>query len=305
MFKYILRRFGEAIPVLFIIATATFFMLRLAPGGPFDQDRPIPEEIKASLDAHYGLNLPLTEQYFNYMKSLLHGDLGPSFKYPGWSVNEIIADKLPVSLELGLYALSFALVVGVIAGTLGALFSNSFIDFLCTGFTMCGICLPTFVIGPLMVLFFALYLNLLNASGWHSFSDKILPTITLGLFYSAYVARLTRGSLIDILKQDFMRTAKAKGLSFPRQVIVHGLRNALAPVVSYLGPAAAGLIAGSFVTETVFLIPGLGRFFVTAATNRDYTLVLGTVLCFALLIVVFNLISDLVLVYLNPREKFN
>lgn len=304
MLKFILKRILEAIPVLWIIATLTFFMLHLAPGGPFDQEKALPADIEQSIKAFYGLDQPLKIQYFNYLRNLLRGDLGPSFKYTGWSVNEIIYDKLPVSLELGIYAITIALIFGISIGVLAAYNQNSFLDHFSMSFAMFGICLPSFIIAPILILIFAIGLGWFSSSGWDYPSDRILPAITLSLFYIAYLSRLTRGSMVDVLNQDYIRTARAKGVSPIRLLFVHGLRNGLSPVVSYLGPAIAGLISGSFVIETVFQIPGLGRFFVQAAFNRDYTLVLGTVLCYAVAIVILNLLADIILVSLNPRAKF-
>lgn len=303
MFRYVIKRLIEAIPVLWVIMTLTFFMLKLAPGGPFDQEKALDPEIEENLKAHYGLNDPLGKQYLQYLKNIVRGDLGPSFKYPGWTVNEIIQMKLPVSLELGIYALLFAVAIGISTGMIAAKKANTGWDYAVMGFVTGGICLPAFVIGPLLLLLFSIQLHWVNASGWDNLSDRILPLITLGVYYAAYLSRLTRGSLLEVIKQDYMRTARAKGVSEGRIIFVHGLRNALTPVISYLGPTAAGLISGSFVVETVFNIPGLGRFFVTAALNRDYTLVLGVVLCFAFLIVCFNLFADVLLVWVNPRQK--
>lgn len=305
MLQYILKRFLEAIPVLLVITLLTFSMLHIAPGGPFDQEKPLPADIEANLRAYYGLDKPLFEQYIQYLKNLLHGKLGPSFKYPGWTVNEIIANKIPVSIELAIYSLIIALFFGVLIGIFAALNQNTFLDYLPMSLAMIGICLPSFVIAPLLILLFAIKLEWFHTSGWNTMSDRVLPAITLAIFYTAYLARLTRGSMLDVLQQDYIRTAKAKGLSPFRITFIHALRNALPPIVSYLGPALAGLISGSFVIETVFNIPGLGHFFVQAAFNRDYTLVLGTVLCYAIAIVIFNLIADVILVCLNPKEKFN
>lgn len=280
-------------------------MLQIAPGGPFDQEKKLPPDIEANLKAYYGLDKPLIEQYLQYLKNLLHGDLGPSFKYPGWTVNEIIASKIPVSIELGIYALCLALIFGIGIGVISAQYQNTRWDYLPMSLAMIGICLPSFVIGPLLILLFAIKLEWFHSSGWNDMSDRVLPAITMAIFYAAYLARLTRGSMVEVLKQDYIRTAKAKGLTTFKITFVHGLRNGLSSIVSYLGPALAGLISGSFVIETVFNIPGLGHFFVQAAFNRDYTLVLGTVLCYATAIVVFNLITDVILVCLNPRGKFN
>lgn len=305
MLKYILKRLLEAIPVLLVIITLTFFMLQIAPGGPFDQEKALPADIEANLKAYYGLDKPVLEQYFKYLNNLIHGKLGPSFKYPGWTVNEIIASKIPVSIELGIYALVLALLFGISIGVIAAVNQSTKWDYLPMGVAMVGICLPSFVIGPLLILFFSIKLQWFPSSGWSDMSHRILPAITMAIFYAAYLARLTRGSMVEILNQDYIRTAKAKGLSTVKITFVHALRNALTPIISYLGPALAGLISGSFVIETVFNIPGLGHFFIQAAFNRDYTLVLGTVLCYATAIVIFNLITDLMLVWINPRTSFN
>ena len=305
MLRYILKRLLETIPVLLVIVTATFFMLRFVPGGPFTSEKAVSPEILKNLEAHYGLDQPLYKQYFNYLGSLAHGDLGPSFKYTNRSVNEIIADKFPVSLELGLISLCIALAVGITAGTLAALRRNTFVDYAASTLALLGICVPTFVMGPLLVLFFSIHLGWFNASGWYAFEDRILPCLTLGLVYSAYIARLTRGGMLEVLNQDFVRTARAKGASELRVVVRHCLPGGLLPVVAFLGPATAGIITGSFVIETIFQIPGLGREFVNSAFNRDYTLVLGTVLLFATLIVFLNLLVDLAQAWLNPRLRLD
>jgi oligopeptide transport system permease protein len=304
MLRFITRRLLETIPVLFAIITATFFMIRFVPGGPFTAERGISPEILRNLEAHYGLNQPLHVQYFEYLGNLFKGDLGPSFKYPNRTVNEIIADKLPTSLELGSWSLLVALLIGLPLGVLAAVKRNTWIDYLCSSTAMIGICVPTFVMGPLLILLFAIHLRWVNASGWYEPIDRILPSIVLGFFYSAYITRLTRGGMLDILNQDFIRTARAKGASEARVVFKHGLRGGLLPVVSFLGPAIAGILTGSFVIETIFQIPGLGREFVNSAFNRDYTLVLGTVILYATLVVALNLVVDVVQVWLNPRLKF-
>lgn len=304
MLRFIARRAIETVPVLWVIATITFFLTRLAPGGPFETEKNFPPEIKAHLEAYYGLNRPLYEQYFDYLGHLLHGDLGPSFKYSNRTVNEIIANAFPVSLELGSEALVVALLIGLTAGITASLFPNRWSDYVPMSLSMIGICLPTFVLGPLLILVFALWLGLFNASGWFVPSDRVLPAVTLGTYYAGYIARLTRGGMLDILNQDFIRTARAKGASSLRVVWRHALKGGLLPVVSYLGPAVAGLITGSFVVETIFQIPGLGQYFVTAAFNRDYTLVLGTVLFYAVVIILLNLVVDILLVWLNPRLRF-
>jgi oligopeptide transport system permease protein len=303
MAKFILRRLLEMIPVLFLVATATFFMIRLAPGGPFSRERNVPPEVLRNLEKHYGLDQPLWKQYTSYLGHLLQGDLGPSFKYPTRTVNELIADSFPVSLELGSIGLLIALVLGIPAGVFAALRPNTRQDFLTMGVAMTGICLPNFVIGPLLVLAFAIKLEMFNASGWFVWQDRFLPALTLGLAFAARIARLTRGGMLEVLNQDYIRTARAKGLSESAVVLRHALKLGLMPVIAYLGPAIAGLLTGSFVVETIFQIPGLGRFFVTAAFNRDYTMVLGTVLFYAALILVMNFLVDLLQIYLNPKLK--
>jgi oligopeptide transport system permease protein len=304
MFRFIARRLLETIPVLLIIITATFFMIRFVPGGPFTSEKAVSPEIKANLEAHYGLDKPLHQQYFDYLGSLLKGDFGPSFKYPNRTVNEIIADKLPVSLELGLTSLVVALILGITLGVTAAVKRNTWLDYFSSAVAMTGICIPTFVLGPLLVLVFAIHLGWFNASGWYTSYDRVLPAATLGLVYSAYVARLTRGGMLEVLNQDYIRTARAKGASELRVIFRHALRGGLLPVVSFLGPAIAGILTGSFVIETIFQIPGLGREFVNSAFNRDYTLVLGTVILYASLIIFLNLVVDVVQVWLNPKLKF-
>jgi oligopeptide transport system permease protein len=304
MLRFIAKRFLEMIPVLFVIATITFFMVRLAPGGPFTTEKVIPAEIQKKIEAFYGLNKPLFQQYLDYMGNLLKGDLGPSFKYATWSVNELIWSAFPVSLELGCYGLAIALILGLGAGIVASLRQNSALDHVSMSLAMVGICVPTFVLGPLLVLMFGLGLGWVNASGWDSWRDRVLPSLTLGFFYAAYIARLARGGMLEVLNQEFIRTARAKGASRQRVILKHALKGGLLPVVSFLGPAVADIITGSFVVETIFRVPGLGRFFVTAAFNRDYTMVIGTVLFYAVLIIVLNLVVDVVQVWLNPRLRF-
>lgn len=305
MMRFIVRRLLETIPVLFIIATMTFFMARLAPGGPFSGEKKIPPEILKQLNAYYGFDKPLWQQYLKSLGNLLHGDLGPSTKYEGRTVNELIGAAFPVSLELGCYALAIALTIGLIAGIIASSKPNSLRDYVPMSLSMVGICIPTFVMGPLLILIFGLALHLFNASGWDTPRDKVLPAITLGFYYAAYVARLTRGGMLEILSQDFIRTARAKGASGARILFRHALKGGILPVISFLGPAAAGLITGSFIVETIFDIPGLGRFFITSVFNLDYSLILGTVLFYATLVILFNLLVDVVQVLLNPKLRFD
>ncbi len=303
MRTFFISRLLQAIPTLFVIATLTFFMTRFAPGGPFDSDKAIPDEIKIKLQSHFGLNLPLFDQYLLYMKNLLAGDLGPSFKYVGWDVSELISLAFPVSLSLGISALLIALLIGLPAGMLAALRKNTLWDYLPMGIAMVGVCLPSFVLGPILIMVFATELKWLPALGWYSWTDLILPSLTLGLFYAAYVARLTRAGMLETLKQDYIRTARAKGASPSRVILRHAIRGGLLPVVTYLGPAFAGLVSGSFIIESIFFIPGLGKFFVTAAFNRDYTVVLGTVLFYATLIIILNLFVDFLQAWLDPKAR--
>ena len=303
MIKFILLRILQAIPTLFIIATLTFFMTRLAPGGPFDAEKNIPEEIKEKLESHFGLEKPLHTQYFLYLGNLLQGDLGPSFKYMGWEVSELIAKAFPVSAQLGLFSLLIALVLGLPAGVVAALRKNSAYDYCLMITAMLGICLPTFVLGPLLILFFSSWLGWLPPLGWYSFADMILPSLTLGLFYGAYIARLTRAGMLETLNQDYIRTARAKGAPPVRVILRHAIKGGLLPVVTFLGPAFAGLISGSFIIESIFFIPGLGRFFVTAAFNRDYTMVLGTVLFYACMIIILNLLVDMIQASIDPKTR--
>ena len=304
MIRFVILRLLQTIPVIWVIITATFFMIRFVPGGPFTAEKAVTPEILRNLEAHYGMNKPLYRQYLDYTTSQLKGDLGPSFKYPTRSVNEIIADKLPVSVELGLLSLAVALGVGLPLGVLAAVRRNTWIDYICSSVAMVGICVPTFVLGPLLILVFAIHLGWFNASGWYGPIDRVLPSITLGSVYAAYVARLARGGMLEVLSQDYIRTARAKGASEFRVIVKHALRGGLTPVVSFLGPAIAGIVTGSFVIETIFQIPGIGREFINSAFNRDYTLVLGTVVLYAGFIIAMNLVVDVALVWLNPRLTF-
>ena len=304
MFIFILKRILQAIPVLLLVATATFFMVRAAPGGPFDKDRSIPPEVMTQLNKRHHLDDPLWKQYLDYMTNLVQGDFGPSFKYASHSVTELIGAGLPPTLELSLYAILFALVVGLPIGILAALKRNTFLDYAPMSAAMIGICMPTFVLGPILLLVFGIWLQWLPVAGWGQVpGDKILPSITLGSVYAAYIARITRGGMLEILSQDYIRTAYAKGLSMPRIIVVHALRGGITPVISFLGPAIAGLLAGSFVVESIFQVPGLGRFYVMAAFNRDYTMILGCTIFFSFLIILFNLLADIIQVWLNPKLR--
>ncbi len=305
MLKFILFRILQAIPVLLIVITVTFALVHAAPGGPFDSEKKVSPEILKNLNERYNLNAPVYEQYLDYLSSLLQGDLGPSFKYVNRSVTEMILTGLPSTLELGLYAIMIALMIGISAGLLAAVRPNTWIDYVCMSISMLGICLPSFLMGPLLVVVFGIWLEWLPVSGWgDSRWDWVLPSFTLGFAYAAYIARLTRGGMLEILSQDFIRTARAKGLSEARIVLKHALKGGLLPVVTFLGPAFAGLLSGSFIIETIFQIPGIGRLYVQAAFNRDYTMIMGTTIFFSVLIVVFNLLSDIIAATLNPRISY-
>ena len=308
MIKFILRRILETVPVLLCVAAMTFFMCRLAPGGPFDDDKQVTAEVREQLNKQFNLDKPLHVQFYQYLINLPNLQ---SFKYPSRTVGDIISQKFPVSAKLGFLAMCIALGIGIMFGVIASLRPTSYIDYIPSSLAMIGICLPTFVMGPILIYIFSLKLKWLPATGWGGFdgdiffaSDMILPSLTLGLFYAAYISRLTRGGMLDILTQDYIRTAKAKGASAPRVLMKHALRGGLLPVISFMGPAVAGLIAGSFVIETIFNIPGLGQDFVKSAFNRDYTLVLGVVMFYATLIIVLNLIVDILQVTLNPKLKF-
>ena len=302
MIKFAAIRILQAIPVLFGVVTITFALIHIAPGGPFSGDKAVPPEVLIALEEKYDLNLPLWQQYVGYLRDLASGDLGPSFKYSGRTVSELIASGFPTTAELAMYSMLVAIIIGLFAGVVAAIRLNSVQDYVPMSAAMVGICMPSFLLGPLLVLVFGIYLEWLPISGWNSLpGDKILPAVTLGTGYAAYIARLSRGGMLEVLSQDYIRTARAKGL--PEIVIVckHGLRGGLIPVVAFLGPAFAGMLGGSFVVETIFNIPGLGRFYVQAAFNRDYTMILGTTIFFATLIVIFNLLSDILAMWMNPK----
>ncbi len=306
MLKIIFNRFLVSIPVLLIVITVTFFFIRMAPGGPFDSEKAVPPEILENLNEYYNLNKPVFSQYISYLKNLVHGDFGPSFRHSNRTVTEMIITGLPVTFELGIYALLIAIFIGILAGLSAALMPNSIQDYLPMSFAMTGICMPTFLLGPLLVLIFGIWLEWLPVSGWNTLhGDKILPSITMGTVYAAYIARLTRGGMLEVMYQDFIRTARAKGLSEIMVISRHALRGGLLPVVSFLGPAIAGLLSGSFVIETIFQIPGLGRFYVKAAFDRDYTMILGTTILYSALIIYFNLFSDVLTKWLDPRLRDN
>lgn len=304
MLKFTVHRLLQAIPVILVVVTLTFFLVRLAPGGPFDAEKAVPPEVLKALEANYKLDQPVWRQYTSYLGDLLNGEFGPSFRYPGRSVNELIAAGLPASAELGLYALMVATLIGILAGVMASLRPNTAQDYIPMSAAMIGICMPSFLLGPVLVLVFGIWLEWVPVSGWGDLpGDKILPALTMGSGYAAYIARLSRGGMLEVLSQDYIRTARAKGLPEHVVVLKHALRGGIVPVIAYLGPAFAGLLTGSFVVETIFQIPGLGRFFVQAAFNRDYTMIMGSTIFYAVLIILFNLLSDIVAVWINPRLR--
>jgi len=307
MFRYAVARLLGAIPTLFALVTIAFFLVRLAPGGPFDDERQLPPEIEANLQRAYNLDAPLTSQYLRYLGDLARGDLGPSFKYKDYSVAELIATGLPATLRIGLSALVVAVLAGVFCGAVAALRRNGWVDRVVMTLAMTGIAIPNFVVAPALTLLLGVYLRLLPVGGWGdgAFRFLILPVVALALPKIAYVARLTRGSLAEVLGSPYIRTARAKGLRGTTILVRHAARAALLPVVSYLGPTAAALLTGSVVIEQIFGIPGLGRYFVQGALNRDYTLVLGIVLFYGTLIILLNLLADLAYGWLDPRVRYD
>jgi oligopeptide transport system permease protein len=305
MFGYVTRRLLTAIPTLFLIVTGAFFLIRVAPGGPFNLERPLEAKVMENLNRIYHLDKPLWEQYLYYLGNLARGDFGPSFVYRDFSVAELFASGLPVSIQIGAGALVLALVAGTMLGIASALRQNRPADYGIVGLATLGITIPTFVIAPLLSLVFGVWLGWLPAGGWGdgAWSYKILPIVTLALPQIAVVTRLTRGAMIEAMRSHHIRTARAYGLKPWTVIVVHALRSAILPVVSYAGPAAAALLTGSVVVETIFGIPGVGRYFVQAALNRDYTLVMGTVIVIAIFIIIFNLVVDLLYALIDPRVR--
>lgn len=307
MLRYVFRRLFTAIPTLFLIVTIAFFLIRLAPGGPFNQERGLNPIIKANLDRQFGLDQPLWWQYLNYLNKLVRGDFGPSYVMEDYSVAELFAKGLPISVQLGTSALLLALLVGTILGVVAALNQNKLGDYSVIALATAGSTIPTFVIAPLIQLAFGLTWRLLPVGGWGdgALINKVGPVLTLALPQIAIVARLMRGSMIEALRSHHIRTARALGLSDFSIVVRHAMRGALLPIVSYAGPAAAALLTGSIIVETIFSIPGVGRYFVDGALNRDYTLVMGTVVVIAIFTIVFNLIVDILYAVVDPRVRYD
>ncbi|BBO57896.1 oligopeptide ABC transporter permease OppB [Cobetia marina] len=307
MLSYTLKRLLQAIPTLLIVITLSFFLMRVAPGGPFDGERRLPPEIEQNLRAAYHLDEPLPMQYLRYLGDLVQGDLGPSFKYKDFDVSELISQGFPASLELGMWAILAALLIGVPLGVIAAIRRNSTADYVVMSTALAGIAVPNFVIAPLLALVFGVLLGWLPAGGWNggAWQNLLLPVVALSIQQIAYIARMMRASMIEVLGSHYIRTARAKGLSEWKVILRHALRPAMLPVVSYLGPAIAGIITGSVVIEQIFGIPGIGRYFVQGALNRDYTLVMGTVVFYGALILLLNLIVDLLYSMLDPQIRYD
>lgn len=303
MLNYLIKRIGNSIIVLWVVMTVTFLLMHAIPGGPFTAEKSLPPAVKVNIEARYKLNDPLLTQYKDYLANVIRGDLGPSFKYVGRSVNDIIAESFPVSLELGVESIFLALLVGVPAGVLAAYRRSRWPDRAVNLLTTLGVAVPSFVLSALLVEFFAMRLGWLPAAMWNSWASRILPSVALSAMPMAFITRLTRSSMLDVLGQDYIKTAKAKGLSTGAVLFRHALPNALIPVVTYLGPMAAGILTGSFVIETIFAIPGLGSYFVTSIYNRDYTVILGITLFYSAIVIFMNMLVDLIYPLLDPRIK--
>jgi len=305
LIRFLLIRLLQSVPVLLAIYTITFVMIKATPGSPFDDERKVPPAVLEKQMEYYGYGDSLLSQYVNLLYRHITFDFPPIASVPGLTSGDIIKEHFGTSIELGLLGMAAALLIGIPAGILASWKKNTVFDYIPMSLSMTGICLPTFVIGPILALVFALQLKWTPVSGWFGWEYRILPALTLGLFYSAYIARMTRGGMLEVLGLDYIRTARAKGLSNAAVVFKHALRGGIMPVVSFLGPAIAGVISGSFVVETIFQVPGLGRHFVQAALNRDHSLIVTTVFFYAILIIVANIIVDIVQIYLNPKLRYD
>ena len=308
MVRFIIRRLVSLIPTLFLIVTFSFFIMKAAPGGPFSAERSVPPEVLANINKVYHLDEPLVKQYVRYLGDMLQGKLGPSFRYKDYTVNELIGNTLPNSLILGITALCGALFFGLLVGLISAVKRNSFADYAAMSVAVIGISIPLFVIGPILMFIFAVKLKWLPTSGWitgrQGLKTLVMPALALSLPYFAYIARLSRASILDVLRSDYIRTAYAKGLSYPTVLFKHALKGAMLPVISYLGPAFAGIITGSVVIEKIFLVPGLGTFFVQSALNRDYTLIMGTVIMYSIILIMMNFFVDILYAVIDPRISY-
>lgn len=303
MAVFLLRRVLVILATLLLLATMTFFLMRVVPGGPFDSDKALPPEIKANIDAKFKLDLPVSLQYLEYIKGLCRLDFGPSYKYIDRSVNDIIAESLPVSIELGLYAIVFAIIVGIPLGILAAYKQNTWVDFSAMFFAVAGISAPSYLVGALLIFVFCLQLELLPPALWDDWRSAILPTLTLGIRPVALIARLTRASLLESIRSDYVRTARAKGLGEYTVITKHALRNSLIPVITLLGPLTAFVVTGTFVVEYIYAIPGMGRHFINAVVNRDYPLIMGVTMVFGFTLTVCNLLVDIAYAWVDPRIR--
>jgi oligopeptide transport system permease protein len=303
MLTYFFKRVLHGIPVLVVVATLTFVIMRLVPGGPFDEEKKLPPEILANIQAKYHLDEPVITQYLLYLKQLTQGDMGPSYKYIGRDVTDIISDTFPVSITLGLLAMFVVVGVGVPAGMWSAYRQNSMVDRVCVFFAMLGVSVPSFVLGTVLVWLMSHKLHWFPPALWEGPRHMILPALALGAPFTGYIARLTRSAVLEVLVSDYIRTARAKGLSESMVLIKHALKNSIYPIVSVIGPLTAGLVTGSFVIEFIFSIPGMGSFFITAVTNRDYPLIMGVTLVYAVLIVLANIMVDIIYMWLDPRVR--
>ena len=292
------------IPVLFIIITISFFIMRLAPGGPFDSEKVLPPQIEQNIKAFLGLDQPLWKQYLLYLNGMVHLNLGVSFNYPDMTVREIIAKAFPTSFLIGITAFSFALLIGIAFGVISALKKGKLLDHLLFSFTVLGVSIPSIVLGPVLIIVVGSWLRLLPVAGWGSFSQLILPALTLSFLYISFIARITRASLLESMQKDFVKTARSVGIGEKKIIFKYVLRGSLLPLISYIGPAFAGVITGSIVIERIFAIPGLGQHFISAALNRDYSLALGTVIFYSVILLIVNLIADLLYVLVDPRISY-
>ncbi len=306
MLRFILKRLLEAIPTLLVLITVSFFLMRFAPGNPFSSERPLPPEVMANINAKYGLDKPVFEQYTTYLTNILQGDFGPSFKYQDYTVNELVNVALPVSAKVGFFAFIFTVIAGVGVGTIAALRQNTWVDYTIMSTAMLGVVMPSFVLAPALIYIFSINLGWFPAGGWQGggLQYMILPIIGMSLLYVATFARITRGSMIETLNSNFIRTARAKGLSYQYIIFKHALKPALLPVVSYMGPAFVGIITGSVVIETIFGLPGIGKLFVNAAFNRDYSLVMGITILIGFLFILFNAVVDVLLALIDPKIRY-
>lgn len=308
MTKYIIRRLLSLIPTMFVIVTLSFFLIRFAPGGPFSSEKKLPEQVLQNIMKKYHMDEPMGKQYLRYLGDVLKGDLGPSYRYVDTSVNELINESMPNSIVLGTVSLALALIFGILFGILAALKQNHWQDYTTMSLAAIGISVPLFVIGPLLQLLFAMKLHWLPTSGWINsragLVTLIMPALTLSFPYFANIARLSRGSILEVLREDYIRTARAKGLKESVVVAKHVLKGALLPVVSYIGPAFSGIITGSIVVETTFVVPGVGKIFVQSALNRDYTLIMGEVIVYSLILITMNFVVDIVYGFLDPRIAY-